>query len=148
MSPTKRQHGKVENRVAWLITQHVNTHALGEVGTGEVGCKLPNGRVRAPDVLFVPKDRLVDVPEDAFWPFAPNLAVEVISQGEKRQKVRDKVNEWIAAGSDLVWVVDPQSCTVTVYERAVPPCVLGEGDTLEGGAVLPGFSCSVAEIFG
>ncbi|MBI2570877.1 MAG: Uma2 family endonuclease [Candidatus Schekmanbacteria bacterium] len=147
MSPTKRRHGYIEGRLYKLIERHCEKLGLGEVGTGEVGCKLPNGRVRAPDVLFVRKERLAAAAEDEFWPFAPDLAVEVVSPDDSAREVRDKANEWIAAGSQAVWTADPASRTVTVYALAMAPRVLGIGETLEGGSVLPGFACLVDEIF-
>ncbi|MBI2568431.1 MAG: Uma2 family endonuclease [Candidatus Schekmanbacteria bacterium] len=148
MSPTGWKHGRIEGRLYELIERHCERLGLGEVGTGEVGCKLPNGRVRAPDVLFVRQERLVGLPEDGFLPFAPDLAVEVVSPDDSPREARDKANEWIAAGSQAVWTVDPATRTVTIYELAKVPRVLGMAETLDGGSVMPGFSCPVAEIFG
>ncbi|MBI2567026.1 MAG: Uma2 family endonuclease [Candidatus Schekmanbacteria bacterium] len=147
MSPTNRRHGKIEVWIASILLRHVKAKDFGEVGGGEVGCRLPNGRVRAPDVLFVRKERLAAAAEDEFWPFAPDLAVEVVSPDDSLREVRDKANEWIAAGSRAVWTVDPATRTVTVYQLAQVPRVLGIGETLEGGDVLPGFACLVDEIF-
>ncbi|MBI2566109.1 MAG: Uma2 family endonuclease [Candidatus Schekmanbacteria bacterium] len=148
LSPTGAKHGRIEWRISMLVGLYAEKHGLGLVNTGEVGCKLPNGRVRAPDVAFIRAERVpAEGPPDGFWPFAPDLAVEVGSPDDSPREVRDKANEWIAAGSQAVWVADGASRTVTVYERGVPPRVLGIGETLEGGSVLPGFSCTVAEIF-
>ncbi|MBI2567471.1 MAG: Uma2 family endonuclease [Candidatus Schekmanbacteria bacterium] len=147
MSPTGWKHGTIEVWIAALLLAHVKTRKLGLVSGGEVGCKLPNGRVRAPDVLFVRQERLANLPKDGFLPFAPDVAVEVVSPSETATEVRDKANEWIAAGSKAVWTVDPASRTVTVYQLAQVPRVLAEGETLEGREVLPGFACVVDEIF-
>ncbi|MBI2569534.1 MAG: Uma2 family endonuclease [Candidatus Schekmanbacteria bacterium] len=147
LSPTGWKHGDIEAQIILLLRPYVRLRQLGFVGTGEVGCKLPNGRVRAPDVLFVRQERLADLPEDGFLPFAPDLAVEVVSPDDSAREVRDKASEWIAGGSEQVWTVDPETRIVTIYELAKIPRVLGEGDTLAGGSVLPGFSCTVAEIF-
>ncbi|MBI2566287.1 MAG: Uma2 family endonuclease [Candidatus Schekmanbacteria bacterium] len=149
MSPTGAKHGKIEVWIAAILLAYVRSRNLGEVGTGEVGCKLPNGRVRAPDVLFVRAERVpAEGPPDGFWPFAPDLAVEVVSPDDSAREVRDKASDWIAAGSQAVWIADPASRTVTVYALATVPRVLGIGETLEGGSVLPGFACLVDEIFG
>ncbi|MBI2566965.1 MAG: Uma2 family endonuclease [Candidatus Schekmanbacteria bacterium] len=148
MSPTGAKHGTIEAWIAAILLVYVKPRNLGDVGTGEVGCKLPNGRVRAPDVAFVRAERVPpDGPPDGFWPFAPDLAVEVVSPDDCPREVRDKANEWIAAGSQAVWTVDPASRTVTVYALATTPRVLGIGETLEGGSVLPGFACLVDQIF-
>ncbi|MBI2567311.1 MAG: Uma2 family endonuclease [Candidatus Schekmanbacteria bacterium] len=147
LPPAGFEHGDIEGNIYAVLRLFVRGQKLGRVATGEVGCKLPNGRVRAPDVLFVREDRLKDVQLRRFLPFAPDLAVEVVSPDDSAKEVRDKAGEWIAAGSEQAWAVDPGTRTVTVYERGAPPRVLGEGDALGGGAVLPGFYCSVAEIF-
>ncbi|MBI2567551.1 MAG: Uma2 family endonuclease [Candidatus Schekmanbacteria bacterium] len=149
MSPTGAKHGGIEGNVYAMLRDFVRKQELGYVGTGEVGCKLPNGRVRAPDVAFVRAEQVPpDGPPDGFWPFAPDLAVEIVSPDESPREVRDKANEWIAAGSQAVWTVDPASRTVTVYQLAQVPRVLAIGETLEGGDLLPGFACRVDEIFG
>ncbi|MBI2568105.1 MAG: Uma2 family endonuclease [Candidatus Schekmanbacteria bacterium] len=148
MSPTGAKHGAIELQVGMILRQYVRKHRLGYVGGGEVGCKLASDRVCAPDVLFVRRERVPpDGPPDGFWPFAPDLAVEVVSPHETGTRVRDKANDWIAAGSQAVWTVDPDSQTVTVYARGVAPRVLGIAETLEGGSALPGFVCLVDEIF-
>lgn len=82
-----------------------------------------------------------------FLPFAPDLAVEVRSSGDTRREVKEKVTDWIAAGTRGVWVVDPQRRTVSVYCSASDATKLSEGDELDGGEVVPGFRCRVAEIF-
>ncbi|MBI2566801.1 MAG: Uma2 family endonuclease [Candidatus Schekmanbacteria bacterium] len=147
LPPAGLEHGAIESSISAILRAFIRKHRLGYVGTGEVGCKLPSGRVRAPDVLFVRQDRLKDVQLRRFLPFAPDLAVEVVSPDDSAREVREKASEWIAAGSEQVWAVDPGTCTVTVYERGVPPRVCGEGATVDGSSILPGFSCPVAEIF-
>ncbi|MBI2567823.1 MAG: Uma2 family endonuclease [Candidatus Schekmanbacteria bacterium] len=89
LSPTGWKHGDIEAQIILLLRPYVRRQQLGFVGTGEVGCRLPNGRVRAPDVLFVRQERLVGLPEDGFLPFAPDLAVEVVSPDDSPREVRD-----------------------------------------------------------
>jgi Uma2 family endonuclease len=54
---------------------------------------------------------------------------------------------YLQAGVRLVWLVDPASRTVSVFRPDAAPRTLGEGDILDGGDILPGFSLPVAEIF-
>ena len=51
-------------------------------------------------------------------------------------------------GARAVWVVDPRRRTITVYRSLTDITILTEMDTLEGGDIIPGFSCPVAEVFG
>ena len=82
-----------------------------------------------------------------FRPGAPDLAVEVMSPGDTKREVADKVAEWLEAGAAMVWVVDPKLRAVTVYRPFTDSVTLTAGDTLDGGDVVPGFQIAVSEIF-
>src|SRR5208283_3813728 len=104
--------------------------------------------VRAPDIAFIHRDHLPPkVPEDAFWPGAPDLAVEVVSPNETYREVDEKARAWLAAGAQLVWVVNPLLQTVSVYRSDGTIVTLAARDELAGEDVLPGFSCRLDEIF-
>jgi Uma2 family endonuclease len=83
----------------------------------------------------------------AFFQGAPDLAVEVVSPGDRAGEVLAKVHEWLDAGCRAVWVVDPQTRTVAVHRSRNEIAVLQSTDTLSGGDLLPGFSVPVSEIF-
>ena len=78
---------------------------------------------------------------------AHDLAVEVLSPTDRLPEVRDKVEEWLSAGTRLVWLVDPAAHTVTVYRTLDDLQLLSEHDVLDGGQVVPGFACRVRELF-
>jgi len=104
--------------------------------------------VRIPDVSFVRTDRLPPREERRrFLELAPDLAVEVVSPSDSANEVHEKVLEYLRAGVQLVWVVHPIQRTVTVYTEGPIARVLGDGDTLDGGDLLPGFTLAVTEIF-
>jgi Uma2 family endonuclease len=75
------------------------------------------------------------------------MAVAVVSPTDRASEVFAKVQDWLQAGCGLVWVVDPETRTVTVYRSRSEIAVLTAVDTLDGGDVLPGFAVPVAEIF-
>jgi len=87
------------------------------------------------------------VPE-TYWPFAPDLAVEVVSPSDRIDDIQDKVGEYFAAGVRLVWIVHPRSRTIFVYRSPLDVHALGETDELSGEGVLPGFACPVSRCFG
>ena len=104
--------------------------------------------VRAPDIAFIRKDHVPrEKPKEAYWPGAPDLAVEVVSPGDTVSEVDEKVQEWLDAGAMMVWVVKPRSRSVIVYRSATDVKILTEKDDLSGEDVLPGFRCGVREIF-
>ncbi|MBI4860827.1 MAG: Uma2 family endonuclease [Candidatus Riflebacteria bacterium] len=149
MSPSGRRHGKLTAEIARVLGNHVAANHLGEVSGAETGFILSRDpdTVRAPDVAFVAAARIpVDVPEDGFWPIAPDLAVEVVSPSDRWSEVVEKAREWLSAGVRLVWIVDPRSRTAHVYRPGREVLQLGKDELLEGGDVLPGFSVRIADL--
>jgi Uma2 family endonuclease len=150
MSPTGWEHGVIVVNVTLLLGQYVKANNLGACGGAETGFKiaLDPDTVRAPDLSFVSRERL---PEgDASKKFlsgAPDLAVEVLSPGDTYSEVNEKVEDWLGAGSRAVWIIDPRRRNVSVYRSMTDVTLLSEGDELDGGEVVPGFRCKVAEIF-
>ena len=59
-----------------------------------------------------------------------------------------KIKLYVASGVKLVWLVDPETQTVIVYKGTMRGTELDETDTIDGDDVLPGFSHTVAELFG
>lgn len=74
--------------------------------------------------------------------------MEVRSPGDRPGRLRKKVQKYLDSGVPLVWVVDPEARTVMVYQGTNRGVEYDENDTLDGGEVLPGFTCKVAEFFG
>lgn len=151
MSPAGGKHGKVANWIAHLLTGHCAAAELGEVTAAETGFLIARApdTVRAPDVGFVDASRVPpDGPPDSYWPFAPDLAVEVVSPNDRWTDVEGKARMWLEAGSRLVWVVDPQLRCVHVYRQSSDALRLGENDALGGADVIPGFEVRVSELFG
>ncbi|MGA7730326.1 MAG: Uma2 family endonuclease [Chloroflexia bacterium] len=105
-------------------------------------------KVRGPDVYFVRPERIPasGVPE-AFWPIAPDLAVEVVSPSETADEVREKVRDFLTAGTPMVWTVYPRSREVVVHTADGLARTYADEDVIEFPEVLPGFSCKVAELF-
>jgi Uma2 family endonuclease len=150
MSPSGGKHGKVANRIGYLLTAHVSAKSLGEVSAAETGFLIARSpdTVRAPDVGFVAAARVPpDGPPESYWPFAPDLAVEVVSPTDRWSDVEEKSRSWLDAGARLVWVVDPRTRTVHVYRQTREALRLIESDVLHGEEIVSGFSVRVEELF-
>jgi len=126
----------------WAFVQATD---LGRVCAAETGFLLARNpdTVRAPDVAFVRKDRLRGPPGRAFFEGPPDFAVEVVAATESLREAHDKARCWLDHGASLVWVVDPEAETVTVHRPGAEPRTFGNGDVLDGGEVLPGFTLAV-----
>jgi Uma2 family endonuclease len=139
----------VAGEIIRLIGNFVRPRKLGVV-LGEAGMlRLAPGLIRIPDVAFLSMDKFPGgrFPREAALPFAPDLAVEVISRGNTAQEMAEKLRDYFAAGSRLVWYVDPEKRQVEVFISVESRRVVKEGETLDGGDVLPGFEMSLKELF-
>lgn len=150
MSPPGSEHGMITVNLTILLGLYVRAHGLGIVLTGESGFLI--GRdpdtVRAPDVAFIRRDRIPPsgIPT-TYWPGPPDLVVEVISPGDTYLEVEEKVAMWLEAGATMVWVVNPRRRIVVAHRSLTDITVLTEDGMLDGGEVIPGFRCRVADIF-
>ena len=136
-------------RLVQFLLAFVERHALGIVA-GEAGMmRFAPGLVRIPDVSFVSWDRLPQrrVPRQPIPDLVPDLAVEVLSEGNTRREMEQKLQEYFTAGVRLVWYVDPVLQEVHVYTAPDQREVLTADHTLHGGAVLPGFTLLVRQLF-
>ncbi len=88
-----------------------------------------------------------EYPSEPIPSLYPDLAVEVLNEGNTEQEMERKLKEYFLAGTRLVWFVDPESRTVRVYTSPEEPVTLKEGDTLSGADVLPGFALPLKELF-
>jgi Uma2 family endonuclease len=150
MSPAGSQHGKIALKFALLLMRHVEERNLGVGFAAETGFLIASDpdTVRAPDVAFVQRARDEEVGDtEKFWPGAPDLAVEVISLSDNYTEVEERVVDWLQAGTRMVVVVNPRQRRVMVHRAHSDVQVLGEGDTLEGGDVVPGWRLTIAELF-
>ena len=148
MTPVGHPHSVIVTNLSGLLWTHVRREGRGQVCSGEPGYLIAQGpdTVRAPDVAYLVGERARDDLE-GFFPGAPDLAAEVVSPSDRVRDVQDKAKAWLDAGTRLVWVVWPNSRTVSVYRPGEAVMTLREGETLDGGDVVPGFQCSVSEIF-
>lgn len=143
------RHGHLTVKLAGWIDVYASERGIG-VTLAEVGFVLSVDppTVRGPDVAFIAAERLP--PEGVpvgFWRTAPDLAVEIVSPSNRAAEIQEKVLEYLAAGSRLVWVVDPATRSVATYRSRKDIRLLTEGDVLEGDDVLPGFRLPISELF-
>ena len=150
MAPGGFDHGAIGINIASALGVFARQNRLGVVlgaDTGFVLSRNPDS-VRAPDVAFVAAARIPASGRPVrFWEGAPDLAVEVVSPGDTVEEVEEKVDDYLAAGTRLVWVANPKRKTVTVHRPGAQPVVLREGDNIDGADVVPGFHMPVADVF-
>ncbi len=135
---------------ALLVGIHVRARNLGRVFAAEAGFLLRRSpdTVRAPNVALVAAERLgtEEIPA-SFLELAPDLAVEVVSPGDSAAAVRGKIQDWLAAGTRLSWVVYLESRSAVAHRQGYAPETRSEEDTLSGVPVLGDFTVRVQELF-
>ena len=150
MTPTGAAHGVVTAWIGHLLNEHVSARGLGVCCGAETGFILRRNPdvVRAPDAAFIAAHRIpgTGIPA-SYWPFAPDLAVEVVSPSDRLADIQAKVAEYFAAGTRQVWVLDPASRTVRAHRSARDVQVFDVDGTLTGGDLLPEFRCEVRRLF-
>ncbi len=145
--------GYDESEIALLIGTFLNNFVrprkLGIVTGPDGTIRLFPGLVRIPDVAFASWDCFPNrkrlktrVPQ-----IAPDLVVEVLSKGNTKAEIEKKLGEYFDAGVRLIWIVDPRKQTVRVYTARDESALIKKGQSLDGGAVLPGFVLRLDELF-
>ncbi len=150
MPPAGAEHGYFAMSLGAAMYVFASDNLLGNVFAAETGFVLERNpdTVRAPDAAFVSKKRLPARLTGKFFPGAPDLVVEVVSPNDRADEVQDKVQDWLSHGTQLVWVLEPKSRTVTVYRPDGTANVLQADGTLDGEDVLPGFRFPLPKLWG
>ncbi len=133
-----------------MLGNFVKRHKLGLISAPDGTIRLMPGLIRSPDVTFVSWDRLParKRPKGPIPDLVPDLAVEVLSEGNTEQEMNRKLEEYFQAGVLMVWLIDPRSRSARVYTGIGKAKILGEPQSLEGGKILPAFKLPLRKLFG
>lgn len=149
MAPSVDKHGIMSSEIGYAVLEYVKkNHIRGYVTIESAGYILFRNpdTVRAPDVAFISKDRMPDKPHGDYFPAAPDLAVEIVSENDSATEVQKKVMEYLRAGTHLIWVFYPKMKSVVVHTPNGSHTVDVDG-TLDGAPALPGFNLFVRDVF-
>jgi len=146
MPPPMPRHGMVQRAVAVALDQAARKAGSGIVMT-ECGFRLAPDVVQAPDVAFIREERRAEITWDRYCEFGPDLAVEILSPGDTAARLQRKITQYLKAGTHTVWVLDPDSVTVSVYQKPGVFRTLTADDQIDAPELLPGFSIPVRTLF-
>jgi len=139
---------RIAFKIGGFLFVYLQDHPIGEATGADGGYQIGNERYIS-GVAFIRTERQVPDASGGYYPVAPDLAVEVISNPQNTQEMRDlrvKIGYYTAAGT-VVWVVDPDAQAIEVYQSGQPTQVYTRMDTLSGGNLLPDFTLTVADVF-
>jgi len=149
MTPPDFEHGRVEGGLGERLRPFLRRTGLGKFSSGEVGIitRRNPDRVRGADAVVVLTDQLPQVPTHGYLPFVPALVVEIISFHDRWSEIHEKVEEYLAGGARLVWVLDSRRRVTHVFRPGMPESQVHSGQILSGEDVLPGLEIPVDTLF-
>src|SRR5256885_4951761 len=145
--------GKTGRRNARLIAAFVNwaeTDGSGQFFDSSTEFILPNRAGRAPDVSWIRNDRwnaLTEKEQEQFPPLCPDFVVELRSKTDRLKTLQAKMEEYIANGAQLGWLIDPIGRKVHIYQPSLVPEVLNDPEQISGEPLFKGFVLDVRSIW-
>ncbi len=151
MSPAGSLSDNLSSKILIALGLWLNQHGNpGMVFGSSAGFTLPNGAVRSPDVAWINSeswDALSEAEQEQFAPICPDFVVEVRSKTDSIIYLQNKMQEYLASGCRLGWLIDKYAQKVYVYE---PGSQIIEHSSLDirlsGETVFPGFELDLAKI--
>jgi Uma2 family endonuclease len=146
--PPSTYHGKIAAKLGYLLGDYVYPHDLGVLFGQDTGFKIESNpdTVRAPDAAFLSKERAAHITRRGYAALAPNLTAEILSPDDRPGEVLTKVGDWLRAGVQIVWVIDPERAEAHIHRADGSLSVVHIDGALDGEDVLPGFSCPLSQI--
>jgi Uma2 family endonuclease len=121
---------------------------IGRAFDSSGGFTLPNGAVRSPDVTWIEKSKLLDVPAGVKFPqVIPDFVVELRSDTDRMPKLREKMEEYRSNGVRLGLLINPKNQQVEIYRPGQEPEIYESPTSIDCSEVMPGFILSMSEIW-
>lgn len=150
MAPAGGETGNRNARLNAFLTIWALNDGTGEPFDSSTGFILPNGAMRSPDTAWVKRSRLAALtPEQKtkFLPVCPDFVIELRSPSDSLKVIQDKMEEYMANGARLGWLLDPLDRRVYVYRPGVAVERLENPSTISGDPELPGLIFDLTRIW-
>lgn len=150
MTPTGGTTGRRNANLNMNVGIWAEKDGTGVVFDSSTNFKLPNGSVRSPDVSWVRGERwdaLTSDEQEVFPPLCPDFVIELRSRTDSLAALKRKMEEYLANGAQLGWLIDPKSRCVFVYRLGQTVERLDDPQTIAGDPLLPGFVLDVTRLW-
>jgi Uma2 family endonuclease len=151
MPPTGGETSEGNAEITMQLRAWAKREGTGTTFDSSGGFLLPNTAVRSPDAAWVSKSRLASLSKEQrrkFIPLSPEFVVELRSPTDSLSVLQEKMLEYLANGTQLGWLIDPEQRRVSVYRPGMPVEILENPDTVSGAPLLPGFVLDLGEVWG
>ena len=143
-------HGRTVTKTVIQLGSFIEPRQMGTLVASDTGIWLERDpdTVREPDIAFISAEKMpLDADIPGYSEVVPDLVMEIRSPSDSQREIREKALMWLSFGVRLVWVAHTDTRTVDIYDADGSTITLTENDNLDGGEVLPGFSCPIRDIF-
>ena len=150
MAPCGLDGSFQEGEVFFQLNVWAKAYGKGKVTSASGGFILPSGANRAPDAAWLSPEQLASLtPEQRkkFAPVCPFFLIEVMSPSDRLKKMQEKMEEYLANGAELGWLIDPSKTQVHVYRPGQPAQVFDNPQTVSGDPELPGFALDLEPVW-
>ena len=150
MPPEGGETGDRDAEITMQLRQWAKRDGTGTTFGSSTGFRLPNSAVRAPDAAWVRKSRLKKLTAEKrkkFLPLCPDFAIELRSPTDSLITLQNKMQEYVANGLRLGWLIDPEQKRVYVYRSKAPVELLESPETISGEPLLAGFVLDLREVW-
>lgn len=152
MTPAGTRTASVNRRISQALGVWADEDGRGEVFDSSAGFRLPSGAVRSPDAAWVANRRwnaLTEAEQKRFSPVCPEFVIEITSPSDRIEDVKAKMlDEWIANGAELAWLVEPEARRVTIYRPGQEAEVLEDPSSVQGTGCVAGFELVMERVWG
>ena len=149
MASESRDGAERQFNLQYDLATWTDAGAGGKVAIGNELVRISRLGRRAPDAGWIAPEQLAELPPPGqrhhALPFAPRFVAEIRSRSDTLESQQAKMEEWLASGTALGWLIDPYRRQVHIYRPGVPATILDDPETVSGDDVLPGFVFAVRQ---
>jgi len=150
MPATYTLTGVRNSRITRQLDSWAEQDSRGVATDSSTGFVLPNGARRSPDAAWTAKSRIQQLSPaslERYWHLSPDFVIELKSATAKPRVIREKMREWIANGTELGWLIDPETRTVEIYRPGREPEFVSNVELLKGEGAVEGFVVNLLPIW-
>ena len=150
MPPTRTLTGARNTEILGQLRNWSRQDARGTATGSSDGFVLPNGARRSPDAAWTSKERLAQLSKESlegFWHLSPDFVIELKSDSDRLPVLRKKMAEWIANGTQIAWLIVPETRTVEVFRPDQETEIRIGIDSIQGQGPVEGFLLDLSTVW-